>query len=319
MTPRTKAAARVALGWAIGIGLIGTILLRLGANPDNPGRGFVEGMLFIPFYFPATFLVVWAWLTFVSKKPIDGFYKTGELTQESDQTAEEQIHSGAIVERIGHDSQERDDSKLYLAATTEFDSNRKNQATWAKALALHDGDQERARYEYIRLRAAQFTNVEKRNRLQDYKPSDTRVESAKTTTWPLSKSADGSSKTNAASVHLDNPQRLVKIPVVEILEKAEELGQMEAKQKKSTSKGKVFIDSSFHPNARSDSKRAETSRAVITSEDARRAEAYKKILDPKNYDLIVKSSEWIVVDPRGDIFRFSSLGDFEEYLKSCLS
>lgn len=46
------------------------------------------------------------------------------------------------------------DEKLYLEATAEF-SLARNPALWAKVLALHDGNEERSKYAYIRERVAQ--------------------------------------------------------------------------------------------------------------------------------------------------------------------
>lgn len=47
-----------------------------------------------------------------------------------------------------------DDSELYLRAANEMASDLEANALWIKCLTLNDGDQERARYEYIRRRVA---------------------------------------------------------------------------------------------------------------------------------------------------------------------
>ena len=44
------------------------------------------------------------------------------------------------------------DEELYLQATREVDSENKDDALWAKAIALADGEQEKAKYKYIKLR-----------------------------------------------------------------------------------------------------------------------------------------------------------------------
>ena len=49
-----------------------------------------------------------------------------------------------------------DDESLYLIATTELDDGPKNEALWAKAMALSKGDKEQARYKYIELRVEQL-------------------------------------------------------------------------------------------------------------------------------------------------------------------
>jgi hypothetical protein len=44
------------------------------------------------------------------------------------------------------------DEKLYLEVTEEVEGNNKNPALWAKSMALSEGDQEKAKYLYIKLR-----------------------------------------------------------------------------------------------------------------------------------------------------------------------
>ena len=44
------------------------------------------------------------------------------------------------------------DEQLYLEATQEVDNGTQAPAIWAKAMALAEGDQEKARYRYITLR-----------------------------------------------------------------------------------------------------------------------------------------------------------------------
>ncbi len=51
------------------------------------------------------------------------------------------------------------DEKYYLLATHEFDTGRRNEALWAKVLALCEGDEQRARFRYIQLRAQQFIDA----------------------------------------------------------------------------------------------------------------------------------------------------------------
>ena len=48
------------------------------------------------------------------------------------------------------------DENLYLKATREVDSDERNAALWAKVIVLTEGDAERARIQYIKLRVAQF-------------------------------------------------------------------------------------------------------------------------------------------------------------------
>ncbi len=49
-----------------------------------------------------------------------------------------------------------DDELFYLVATDEVDSDHRQPALWAKVIALNSGDEQRARFHYIRLRAAQM-------------------------------------------------------------------------------------------------------------------------------------------------------------------
>ena len=50
-----------------------------------------------------------------------------------------------------------DDELLYLVATDEVDSEQRQPALWAKVIALNSGDEQKARFHYIRLRAAQMS------------------------------------------------------------------------------------------------------------------------------------------------------------------
>jgi hypothetical protein len=49
-----------------------------------------------------------------------------------------------------------DDELFYLIATDEVDSDQRQPALWAKVIALNFGDEQKARFHYIRLRAAQM-------------------------------------------------------------------------------------------------------------------------------------------------------------------
>lgn len=54
-----------------------------------------------------------------------------------------------------------EDEEFYLRATNEVESDQKNQALWAKVLTLTDGDFEKAKYQYIKLRVPQLTKESK--------------------------------------------------------------------------------------------------------------------------------------------------------------
>ena len=51
-----------------------------------------------------------------------------------------------------------DDSELFLQATKEVESSKQVKTMWAKAMALADGDSEKAKYRYIRMRVEHLTN-----------------------------------------------------------------------------------------------------------------------------------------------------------------
>jgi hypothetical protein len=51
------------------------------------------------------------------------------------------------------------DEKYFLLATQEFDSNNTDQAIWAKAMALSEGDNAKAKWKYISLRAASLAEM----------------------------------------------------------------------------------------------------------------------------------------------------------------
>ncbi|MCK5395841.1 MAG: hypothetical protein KAJ32_07600, partial [Gammaproteobacteria bacterium] len=48
------------------------------------------------------------------------------------------------------------DEELYLKATNEVESGKNDAALWAKALTLAEGNQEKAKYQYIKLRVEQL-------------------------------------------------------------------------------------------------------------------------------------------------------------------
>jgi len=51
------------------------------------------------------------------------------------------------------------DEQLYLEATQEVDNGTQAPAIWAKAMALAEGDQEKARYRYITLRVEELSEA----------------------------------------------------------------------------------------------------------------------------------------------------------------
>tara|TARA_R110000850_G_scaffold107632_1_gene219387 strand:- start:158 stop:733 length:576 start_codon:yes stop_codon:yes gene_type:complete len=58
------------------------------------------------------------------------------------------------------------DEALYLQATEEVESNARNSGLWAKSIALAEGDVNKAKYKYIKLRVAQLNLIDiKPNRL----------------------------------------------------------------------------------------------------------------------------------------------------------
>jgi len=53
------------------------------------------------------------------------------------------------------------DEEFYLTATNEVEAENKKLDLWAKAMALSEGDEEKAKYKYIKLRVEQITNERK--------------------------------------------------------------------------------------------------------------------------------------------------------------
>lgn len=53
------------------------------------------------------------------------------------------------------------DEELYLAATKEVEGENKSLGLWAKVMALSEGDEEKAKYKYIKLRVEQLANERK--------------------------------------------------------------------------------------------------------------------------------------------------------------
>lgn len=53
----------------------------------------------------------------------------------------------------------QDEEKLYLAAETEFEGNNRHHGTYLKAMAAADGDSERAKFIYIKIRVATFQSA----------------------------------------------------------------------------------------------------------------------------------------------------------------
>ena len=60
------------------------------------------------------------------------------------------------------------DEELYLKATNEVDAGEQHPAIWAKAVAVMNGDHEKAKYEYIRLRVTQLAT----HALREERPVD---------------------------------------------------------------------------------------------------------------------------------------------------
>lgn len=57
--------------------------------------------------------------------------------------------------------QPMNDEDLYLQATKEVEGDSKNPALWAKAMALSEGDEGKAKYQYIKLRVGQLEEERK--------------------------------------------------------------------------------------------------------------------------------------------------------------
>lgn len=75
-----------------------------------------------------------------------------EHHQDEEQDTNSRMRAGdATVE-----AQQSGDEAFYLEATEEVESDRKAPALWAKALALNEGNQDKAKYYYIRLRVEQM-------------------------------------------------------------------------------------------------------------------------------------------------------------------
>lgn len=53
------------------------------------------------------------------------------------------------------------DEDLYLEATNEVEEDKKDPALWAKVMALTEGDQDKAKYKYIKLRVEQLSKKKK--------------------------------------------------------------------------------------------------------------------------------------------------------------
>ena len=60
-----------------------------------------------------------------------------------------------------------DDELFYLVATDEVDSDQRQPALWAKVMALNSGDEQKARFHYIRLRAARMVKNQPPTHPQD--------------------------------------------------------------------------------------------------------------------------------------------------------
>ncbi len=53
------------------------------------------------------------------------------------------------------------DEEFYLIATTEVDGEQRQPALWGKVMALSEGDQDKAKYQYIKLRVEQLIKEKK--------------------------------------------------------------------------------------------------------------------------------------------------------------
>lgn len=57
------------------------------------------------------------------------------------------------------------DEKLYLKATNEVEGDQRDPALWAKVMALSEGNQEKAKYQYIKLRVEQLAKNQAEEKL----------------------------------------------------------------------------------------------------------------------------------------------------------
>ena len=62
---------------------------------------------------------------------------------------------------ISHKSKMSNDESLYLDATTEFESNDRDPALWAKCMSVCEGDEQKAKYKYINKRVKSLSQNNK--------------------------------------------------------------------------------------------------------------------------------------------------------------
>jgi rRNA maturation endonuclease Nob1 len=93
------------------------------------------------------------------------------------------------------------DENLYLTATNEVDSGQQDQALWAKAIALCEGDKSKAKYKYIALRVEAMSAEETPHSPVDYSPHNLTAESDK-----IKLESESNAENQGISALLDDPK-----------------------------------------------------------------------------------------------------------------
>ena len=91
------------------------------------------------------------------KYKLRGIHRDTGETKDILVEAESIVVAEEKVNRAGYLVEAPNDAQLYLKATQEVDGGKQNPALWAKAMALTEGNEKKAKYRYITLRVEEWS------------------------------------------------------------------------------------------------------------------------------------------------------------------
>lgn len=101
---------------------------------------------------------------------------------------------------------------LYLEANQEIESNNHNEALWTKSLTLSDGDTEKAKYAYIRMRVEQLEEASLESPLPEPDNEPT-LDQKEPVAPPKKQEHSVNNQASASSMSIEEPDLLEYIPV----------------------------------------------------------------------------------------------------------
>jgi len=148
LDPKERPRWFFALWFSISLAIIFSMPITGYPAMDDGTKFALQAMLFI------CSLPVGVLITFIYKHTIK---KSATETASSNKpTPRIPVKNNIVTNNVEPTAE--DDAKFFLQATQEVETGRQNAAQWAKAMALCEGNMDKAKYKYINLRTQDLTS-----------------------------------------------------------------------------------------------------------------------------------------------------------------